>query len=72
MGPVEVVVVSSKKVSCDGDNKFGDHKSAGNSNHPLVYLDMGAEDSVVCPYCSRYFTTKKSSIPYSFGDQNSN
>jgi uncharacterized Zn-finger protein len=51
MGPVEVVVVDNKKVSCDG--------SSSQSNHPLIYLNMGEKDNVVCPYCSKYFTTKK-------------
>ena len=51
MQPVEVIVVDNKKISSDGNK--------GASNHPLVYLNMGAKDSVVCPYCSRYFTTKK-------------
>ncbi|MFT6076911.1 MAG: putative Zn-finger protein [Myxococcota bacterium] len=47
MGPVEVVVVDDKKISCNGDK--------GSSNHPLVYLNMGAKNDIVCPYCSRYF-----------------
>ena len=55
MQPVEVIVVDSKKISCNGQN----HKPLNASNHPLVYLNMGAKDNVVCPYCSRYFTTKK-------------
>lgn len=50
MEPVEVVVVKNKKVSCNGD-------SSG-SDHPLVYLDMGEKDHVICPYCSKYFTIK--------------
>lgn len=48
----EIVYVNSKKVSCDG--------SKGAAGHPLVYLDMGKNDFVVCPYCSKYFTTKDS------------
>ena len=52
MQPVEVIVVDDKKVSCDG--------GGGASSHPLVYLNMGKEDFVVCPYCSKYFTIKKS------------
>ncbi len=64
MGPVEVIVVDSKKVSCDG--------SKGASNHPLVYLNMGAADNVVCPYCSRYFTTKKPVDAFVAGDHKSN
>jgi uncharacterized Zn-finger protein len=55
MGPVEVIAVDSKKVTCDGIN----HKPADLSSHPLVYLNMGEKDFVVCPYCSKYFTTKK-------------
>ena len=49
--PIEILYVNSKKVSCDGGK--------GASNHPLVYLTMGEGESVVCPYCSKYFTTKK-------------
>jgi uncharacterized Zn-finger protein len=60
MGPVEVIAVDSKKVACDGANhKSVESKHSGASKHPLVYLDMGKEDFVVCPYCSKYFTTKK-------------
>jgi uncharacterized Zn-finger protein len=55
MGPVEVIAVDSKKITCNGDN----HKLADASNHPLVYLNMGEKDNIVCPYCSKYFTIKK-------------
>jgi len=51
--PFEVLHVNSKKVSCDGGK--------GASSHPLVYLNMGEKSYVVCPYCSKYFTTDKSS-----------
>ncbi len=50
--PLEILRVNSKKVSCDG--------GVGASSHPLVYLDMGKNDYVICPYCSKFFTTKKS------------
>ena len=49
--PLEIVHVDSKKVSCDGGK--------GPSWHPLVYLNMGKNDFVTCPYCSKYFTTEK-------------
>ncbi len=52
--PLETLHVNSKKVSCDGSRE---DKASG---HPLVYLDMGKNDFVVCPYCSKYFTTQKS------------
>ncbi len=48
--PLETVYVASKKVSCDGGK--------GVSGHPEVYLNMGKEDFVICPYCSKFFTTK--------------
>jgi uncharacterized Zn-finger protein len=47
--PLEAFHVASKKVSCDG-GKDG-------SGHPLVYLNM-KNDSVICPYCSKFFTTE--------------
>lgn len=51
--PFEVLRVNSKKVSCEG--------GSGASSHPLVYLNMGEKDSVICPYCSKHFTIKKNS-----------
>jgi uncharacterized Zn-finger protein len=47
----EILHVNSKKVSCEG--------AKGSSTHPLVYLDMGENDSVICPYCSKFFTLKE-------------
>ncbi len=40
-------IVETASVSCDG----GD----GAAGHPNVYLNIGAEGQVVCPYCSRVF-----------------
>jgi uncharacterized Zn-finger protein len=50
MKPVEVVFVKTKEVSCSG--------ARDSSPHPLVYLNIGDKDGVVCPYCSKYFTVK--------------
>lgn len=44
--PPEEIVVTSKRVACDGGGVLG---------HPLVYLDMGGEDFVECGYCDRRF-----------------
>tara|TARA_Y100001935_G_C17206346_1_gene457763 strand:- start:358 stop:534 length:177 start_codon:yes stop_codon:yes gene_type:complete len=44
---INVEVVSSKKVSCDG--------GGGALGHPRVFLEMGNEDQIVCPYCSKLF-----------------
>lgn len=56
-GPIEILHVNSKKVACDG-SRDGNQSSG----HPLVYLNMGNEDNVTCPYCSKYFTIKKTTI----------
>ncbi len=53
--PFEVVHVTSKKVSCAGER----NDVSNVSGHPLVYLDMGKKDYVVCPYCSKYFTVRE-------------
>ena len=46
----EVIEVESTRVSCDG----GD----GALGHPTVYLEMGEENFVDCPYCGRRFVLK--------------
>ncbi|MDE0723733.1 MAG: zinc-finger domain-containing protein [Alphaproteobacteria bacterium] len=45
----EVTEVTSKKAHCDGPEFSG---------HPRIYLDMGDEKQVVCPYCSHVFKLK--------------
>ncbi len=47
----EILYTNSQIVSCEG-GKLG-------SSHPLVYLNMGEKDFVICPYCSKFFTTNK-------------
>jgi uncharacterized Zn-finger protein len=51
--PVEVpefVEVETTRVSCEG--------SGGALGHPKVYLEMGDENFVECPYCDRRFVLK--------------
>jgi len=48
----DVLYVNSKKISCDG--------GASDSKHPLIYLNMGDKDFVVCPYCSKNFSLNDS------------
>lgn len=43
----ETVEVNERSVSCDG--------GGGALGHPKVYLNMGDDDFVVCPYCDRRF-----------------
>ena len=46
----EIVEVETTKVSCDGNG--------GALGHPKVYLEMGDEGFVECPYCDRRFVLK--------------
>ena len=41
----EVIRTSEKRVACDG----------GLHGHPQVWLNLGEDDRIVCPYCSRVF-----------------
>jgi uncharacterized Zn-finger protein len=43
----EVVAVRSHRVACDG--------VGGALGHPRVFLEMGGEPFVECPYCDRRF-----------------
>ena len=45
----EFEFVSEKKVSCGG----------GVLGHPKVFLDMGINDEIICPYCSKLFSLIK-------------
>ena len=45
-------VVNSSNVVCDG--------GGGALGHPKVYLDMGKEKNIICPYCSKSFILKNS------------
>lgn len=44
--------VDSKVVSCDGNGN-------GASGHPLVYLNLGEEGKVECPYCGQIFIVQE-------------
>ncbi len=46
----EIVEVENTKVACDGNG--------GALGHPKVYLEMGDEAFVECPYCDRRFVLK--------------
>ena len=41
------IIVETSAVICDG--------GGGTEGHPNVYLNIGSEAQVVCPYCSRTF-----------------
>jgi uncharacterized Zn-finger protein len=45
--PLETIYVDEPVVGCDG--------GGGALGHPLVYLTIGTDGAVDCPYCSRHF-----------------
>jgi NADH dehydrogenase (ubiquinone) Fe-S protein 6 len=45
--PPEILYVAKKRVACDGGE--------GALGHPRVFLEMGEEDRVECPYCDRLY-----------------
>ncbi len=45
----DIRYVDTKTVNCDGTG-VGD-----NLGHPSVYLNVGSNGKVECPYCSRVF-----------------
>jgi len=55
MTDVETIEVDSKRVACDG--------GGGALGHPAIYLEMGDNRDVVCPYCSRCFVLKEGAQP---------
>jgi uncharacterized Zn-finger protein len=46
----EIIEVETSRVSCEG--------IGGALGHPRVYLEMGDESFVECPYCDRRFVLK--------------
>jgi len=46
----ETVIVEDRVIACDGGK--------GRLGHPKVYLNMGANNSISCPYCSKEFVLK--------------
>lgn len=50
----ETVETDKTRVACDGSGKEG-QPALG---HPRVFLEMGDEGFVDCPYCDKRFTRK--------------
>ena len=47
MEPAETIHVDDTNVACDG--------GGGPLGHPRVFLRIGSEGQIDCPYCSRHF-----------------
>ena len=45
----EIIEADTTRVACDGGGALG---------HPKVYLEMGDESFVECPYCDRRFVLR--------------
>jgi uncharacterized Zn-finger protein len=52
----EIIEVDDTRVACDG--------GGGALGHPLVYLEMGDETFVECPYCDRKFVLRAGVTPH--------
>ncbi len=51
----EQVIVRARRVACDG--------VGGALGHPRVFLEMGDEAFVECPYCDRRFVLAVANAP---------
>jgi uncharacterized Zn-finger protein len=48
------LIVTTTLVSCDG--------GGGSSGHPNVYLNVGIEGKISCPYCSQVFVLARGNV----------
>ncbi len=55
MEPPEIQEVEETVVRCDG--------GGGVLGHPAVYLNIGEERQIDCPYCVRRFSLKEGVTP---------
>ena len=53
--PPETIEVEETVVACDG--------GGGALGHPRVYLNLGADSRVECPYCDRQFVFREGANP---------
>ena len=49
MEPPEIIEIDSVTIACDGGGALG---------HPRVFLNMGDEAQIDCPYCGRQYVLK--------------
>lgn len=50
MQPFETIYVDTTVVACNG--------GGGALGHPRVYLNLGPQGKIECPYCSRLFVRR--------------
>jgi uncharacterized Zn-finger protein len=59
MQPPETIIVETATVGCDG--------GGGALGHPLVYLTMGRNGVVDCPYCGRRYVLSEDAKAHAHG-----
>ncbi|MGB0935475.1 MAG: zinc-finger domain-containing protein [Alphaproteobacteria bacterium] len=47
MQKLDTVIVDTNRVSCEGNGP--------ETGHPRIYLNLGPDGQIVCPYCSKTF-----------------
>ena len=52
--PFETIIVETDRVACDG--------GGGALGHPKVYLNLGEEKRIECPYCSRLYVLREGAV----------
>jgi uncharacterized Zn-finger protein len=55
MGPFETIYINETVAACNG--------GGGPLGHPRVFLNLGREGKVECPYCSRLFVNRAMQEP---------
>lgn len=51
MSAPEIIVVNDHRIACDG--------GGGALGHPRVFLEMGSDHHIDCPYCGRRYELSK-------------
>ena len=52
--------VETDEVACDG--------GGGSAGHPKVFLNLGADGRIDCPYCGHRFSRKRGAPGHGHGD----
>jgi uncharacterized Zn-finger protein len=55
MGPFETIYINETVAACNG--------GGGPLGHPRVFLNLGRDGKVECPYCSRLFVNRAMQEP---------
>jgi len=55
MGPFETIYINETVAACNG--------GGGVLGHPRVFLNLGRDGKVECPYCSRLFVNRAMQAP---------